>query len=128
MHREGWSSRVIVGLPAVVLISWRYDITRDGISRTPPPVETDGIDLSLKRVDDLAILLIVAFIVGVSFSLTRMLSSDAEEIILRDAEPNSIAVLPFTNMSERQEDETISRSSSRPLGLSSTTPHARRIR
>lgn len=95
---------VIVGLPAVVLISWRYDITRDGISRTPPPVETDGIDLSLKRVDYLAILLIVAFIAGVSFSLTRMLSSDAEEIILRDAEPNSIAVLPFTNMSERQQD------------------------
>ncbi len=96
---------VIIGFPAVVLISWRYDFTRDGISRTPPPVETDGTDLSLKRVDYLAIFLIVAFIAGVSFSLTRIFSSDDPEIVIRDTEPNSIAVLPFDNISERQEDE-----------------------
>ena len=96
---------VIVGLPMVVLISWRYDITRDGISRTPHAVEADGVDLSLRRVDYLAILLIIAFVVGASLSLTRILSTDAPELAVKNAAPNSIAVLPFDNISGHQEDE-----------------------
>jgi adenylate cyclase len=45
---------VLVGLPVVTLASWRYDITRSGIRRTPPAVRAQGVDLSLKRIDYLA--------------------------------------------------------------------------
>ena len=95
---------VIIGLPIAALISWRYDITRDGVRRTPPACDADVADLSLKAVDYFAILMVTVFLFAVSVSLSRGLNTDEQELVVRTAEPNSIAVLPFETIGGQQED------------------------
>jgi len=98
-----------IGFPVALLVSWRYEITRDGIRHTAPAVSTSGADLSIKLADYLLITVILIFLVLVSLSLTRMLRSSPPEIIGIDASPKSIAVLPFENMSGQEENEYFSR-------------------
>lgn len=108
---------VLIGLPLVILISWRYDFTLEGIKRTPPALQADGMDLSLQRIDYLVIFVGIALIVGASLSLSRALSTDTDEIVVRTADPHSIAVLPFDNLSGRQEDAHLA------LGLAEDVLH-----
>jgi TolB-like protein/Flp pilus assembly protein TadD len=100
---------VIIGFPVVMLVSWRFDFTLEGIKRTPPPDLPDGEDLSIRRIDYLFIILITAFLVSVSFSLASILKTDSPVIVINDAQPSSIAVLPFENISGRPEDEYLAR-------------------
>ncbi len=108
---------VLMGLPLVVLISWRYDFTREGIKRTPPALQSEGMDLSLQRIDYLVIFLGIAFIAGASLSLSRALSTGTDATLVRPADPDSIAVLPFDNLSGRQEDRHLA------LGLAEDILH-----
>jgi len=96
---------IIIGLPVVAILSWRYDVTLKGLRRTPPAVQIDTSDLSLKSVDYLVLVLTIAFLVGASLTLTRILSTDAPDTVVREGESNSIAVLPFENLMGRPEDE-----------------------
>ncbi len=93
----------ILGFPIALIFGWRYDITTDGIVRTPPADADAQIDLTLRRSDYviLAFLLVVA--IGVIYPLTKQISDTGSpqqvEITQRDIESNSIAVLPFDNLS-----------------------------
>ncbi len=98
-----------IGFPVALLVSWRYEITRDGIRHTAPAVLASGADLSIKLADYLFITIILIFLVLVSLRLTRMLRSGSPEVIGIDASPKSIAVLPFENMSGQEENEYFSR-------------------
>jgi len=100
---------LFIGFPVMMLASWRYEIDRDGIRRTPPAVVDTGTDLSIKPVDYLVIAFIVVFVVFVSVSLTHIMRVDSPEFVTHEAAPASIAVLPFENMSGRQEDEYFGR-------------------
>ena len=100
---------VVIALPVVILVSWRYDITRRGVKRTPPAGDETGADLSLKRIDHLVIPLVLLFVLGVSAMLTRVLDSQEPENPIREAKINSIAVLPFENLSGRPEDQYMAR-------------------
>jgi TolB-like protein/Flp pilus assembly protein TadD len=98
-----------IGFPVALLASWRYEITRDGIRRTAPPVLASGADLSIRLADYLLISIILIFLVLVSISLTHMLKNGPPDITGSDASPKSIAVLPFENMSGQEENEYFSR-------------------
>ena len=53
---------VFLGFPVVLVFAWRYDITTQGVLRTPPADVGTRIDLALRRTDlvILALLLLVA--------------------------------------------------------------------
>ncbi len=93
----------IAGFPLALIFGWRYDITPEGILRTPPAGVTDTIDLSLRKPD--YIVLVALTVVAVIF-----VGSTINEIRrgpLRGAGPwyvvdrlaTAIAVLPLENLS-----------------------------
>ncbi|TFG68391.1 MAG: hypothetical protein E4H27_08005, partial [Anaerolineales bacterium] len=93
----------ILGFPVALVFAWRYDITTRGILRTPPADVGEHIDLSLRPTDYLILALLVAVAIGVIYPLSIQIgdsrSPQQAEIIERELEPNSIAVLPFENLS-----------------------------
>jgi TolB-like protein len=92
-----------LGFPIALVFGWRYDITPKGIVRTPARNTDDQIDLSLQRSDYVILALLIAVAVGVVYPLTIQIRDSQPlqqaENIQRDVEPNSIAVLPFDNLS-----------------------------
>ena len=93
----------ILGFPVALVFAWRYDITTHGILRTPPADVGEHIDLSLRPFDYLILALLVTVVIGIIYPLTIQIgdsqSPQQAEIIEQEFEPNSIAVLPFENLS-----------------------------
>ncbi|MEM1264370.1 MAG: hypothetical protein AAGH76_18365 [Pseudomonadota bacterium] len=88
---------VVALFPLVVVVAWRYDITGDGIVRTPPASADESFDPSLKRFD-MALLAVIALIAG---SATWQLSSQVEteiELNFGAIDPYSVAVLPMVEI------------------------------
>lgn len=108
---------VLLALPLVVFISWRYDITWQGIRLTPPAVQAEGLDLSLRRIDYLAIFVALALIIGASISLSQSLRTVESDALNRAVDPLSIAVLPFDSFSGRAEETNLA------LGLAEDILH-----
>jgi len=102
-----------IGFPLALILGWKYDITANGIVRTPVVDSELPSDLSLKRVDYI-ILAGLSIVVGIiTFGL-------AQEILgTRDITPtaiqatnvpeNSIAVFPFENLSADPDNEYFSK-------------------
>jgi len=102
-----------IGFPLALILGWKYDITANGIVRTPVVDSELPRDLSLKRVDYI-ILAGLSIVVGIiTFGL-------AQEILgTRDITPttiqatnvpeNSIAVFPFENLSADPDNEYFSK-------------------
>lgn len=88
---------VIIGLPVTVILAWAYEITLRGIVRH---------DDSHKRASRLAFLPFILLVAGISVAIGIGLY----QLSLRfwDPEPQAIAVLPFTNLSDSQDDEYFS--------------------
>ena len=93
----------ILGFPIALIFGWRYDITTSGIVRTPPAGADAQIDLTLRRSDYVILAFLMVVAIGVIYPLTKQISDSRSpqqvEITQRDVEPNSIAVLPFDNLS-----------------------------
>jgi TolB-like protein/cytochrome c-type biogenesis protein CcmH/NrfG len=93
----------ILGFPVALVFAWRYDITTRGILRTPPADVGEHFDLSLRPTDYLILALLVAVAIGVIYPLSIQIgdsrSPQPVEFIEREFAPNSIAVLPFDNLS-----------------------------
>jgi TolB-like protein len=93
----------ILGFPVMLIFGWRYDITSQGIVRTPPADAGARIDLSLRRSDYAILVFLLVVAVGVIYQLTIQISGtqspELAETIRQDIEPNSIAVLPLENIS-----------------------------
>jgi len=117
---------VLLGLPVALILSWAYELTPDGMTRTEAVPATDSITPATGRKLDRAIIGLLVLAVG--FLLARdylpdtvepeavvqeadPLAEPAEEIpALADAEErddrlaNSVAVLPFDNLSPDPND------------------------
>jgi len=93
----------IFGFPVALIFGWRYDITTQGVVRTPSADGRAHIDLSLRRSDYVILTLLMMAVVGVGYQLTIQISDSRSprlgEIIQQVIEPNSIAVLPLDNLS-----------------------------
>ena len=102
-----WAAAMVV-FPLAMFFSWKYDVTADGIRRTPALEEDDSVDHSLTRVD-YAVLSALAVIVLITLAAVGQRLADIRiEIAVapstRDIAPNSIAVLPLENLSPNPED------------------------
>ena len=92
----------ILGFPIALVFGWRYDITAKGIVRTPQRDADTEVDLSLRRSDFLILALLIVVAIGVIYPLTVQIGdsrSPQQVITQQEFEPNSIAVLPFENLS-----------------------------
>jgi TolB-like protein/Tfp pilus assembly protein PilF len=106
----------VIGLPVVLAISWAFELTPEGIKRESEIDRSRSIVATTgRRLDRLIIVfltLAVVFLVGerlvrspVETAPSIEGSSEPNDITARD---NTIAVLPFVNMSSDQEQEYFS--------------------
>jgi TolB-like protein len=100
----------ILGLPIALFFGWRYDITGGRIVRTPASdVDTD---LSIGRTDYVILAALSIVVVTTIFGLISQISDTripkTTPFVITDIDPNSIAVLPFLNMSDDPEQEYFS--------------------
>ena len=100
---------VILLFPLVIVFAWFYDLTLTGLVRTPPAHVSEEFDLSLRRADYLILSALVVVGVAITWQLTESIR-DTEpattfEYRVKDIHPNSIAVLPFENLSGDPEQQ-----------------------
>ena len=99
---------VLIGFPVAVVFSWEYDVTAEGIQRTPAADEGVATDHSLKRVDYVLLaalaLVILATVFGVGQRLVEVQTVTALAPATREIDPNSIAVLPLESLSSNPDD------------------------
>ncbi len=101
---------VLVGLPIVLLFSWAYEVTPEGVMKTEEVDASASITHStgrkLDRVIIAALVLVVVFLVYERFTP----SSGEAPIVAPQVEEGkpSLAVLPFVNMSSEAEQEYFS--------------------
>jgi TolB-like protein len=101
----------VLGFPLALVFGWFFDITAHGIVRTPASGEADGdAPLALQR-SDFAVLAGLAVVAGfIVYDATRDIldtpridetaGDTTPDIMAVERLPNSIAVLPFTNVSD----------------------------
>ncbi len=95
------------GFPLAVFFSWRYNITAQGILRTRPAESGSAPDLALQKSDYVILTALLAVAAVVTFQLV----GEIREVEVTDSslsleiQPNSIAVLPFDNLTGDKEQE-----------------------
>ena len=102
---------LFVGFPVALIFGWRYDVTADGIVRTPESDADDSVDLSLRGTDFVILGTLAAVLLATGyqlFSRVGQIDPDLPVIEVQDVPPNSLAVLPFVNMSADPEQEYFS--------------------
>ena len=108
---------LVLGLAPVVFFSWAYEVTPDGIKRESEVDRSQSITHvtghKLDRTITFVLLLAVAYFAVDKFVLspTQPIATDAgtsDEITETTAAGNTIAVLPFVNMSGDEENEYFS--------------------
>jgi TolB-like protein/tetratricopeptide (TPR) repeat protein len=108
---------LVLGLAPVVFFSWAYEVTPEGIKRESEVDRSQSIthvtSRKLDRTITLVLVLAVAYFATDKFLLspTHPVGSPAatsEEIVETTAAGNTIAVLPFVNMSGDEENEYFS--------------------
>ncbi|EAQ96606.1 tetratricopeptide repeat protein [Congregibacter litoralis] len=126
----GWSMTallylLILGFPIAMVLSWRYDIGEHGIVRTKS-IGDDTPAEGLRIVDYLLLAGLVAVSGGALYQLLPVAQQvdQAEQAqvesagpALADLPPNSIAVLPFADISQQRDQEFLGD------GISDTVMH-----
>jgi TolB-like protein len=96
-----WAGFLLAFLP-VMVFAWLYDITPDGITRTPPADQEAKLDLRLRRTDYAILIVLLAVISAMAFQLSSQIrdfesaSKKLADLELLDA--HTIVVLPLENV------------------------------
>jgi TolB-like protein/tetratricopeptide (TPR) repeat protein len=102
----------LVGFPLVLVFSWYYDITSEGIVHTAPRTPDHDVDVSLHKIDYVilgALLFVFAFTTyGLFIKVADVPMQRKASSSVLDAPENSIAVLPFVNMSADPDNDYFS--------------------
>jgi len=101
-----------LGFPLALIFGWYYDITGQGIVHTPPADPDEQIDLSLHKSDYIILAAFIFVVALITYPLIGEISRTQPDlqpdIAVSEAPPNSIAVLPFVNMSGDDDNEYFS--------------------
>jgi len=104
----------VTGFPLVLVFGWFFNITKHGISRTlPAGTDEAASSRPLKGGDYIALAVLIlasgVIIARATVDILAMRSDSTDpQIAAVEKLPNSIAVLPFANMSSDPENETFS--------------------
>lgn len=103
---------LIACFPLAIVWGWRYDITAQGIVRTPPATGDEEVDLTLQKSDFAIITALAAVFVfvfaGAISEIWRLPQSIDQRYALNRNILSSIAVLPFENLSGDSSDDYLS--------------------
>ncbi len=108
-----WAPRAVIlifafGFVPAVVLAWFYEVTPGGIKREEDVDRDDpGQHLATRRVDQVTIATAIILIILVGLFSARYTAEDTESPPVAVSE-NSIAVLPFVNMSSDKDNEYFS--------------------
>ena len=95
--------------PVALVFSWFYDITTRGIIRTEAAGETETVSLKLKRADYVILTALFAVVLTIVLGGAEKIQQEIDTAPASrgsiEVDDNSIAVLPFENRSNREEDQ-----------------------
>ena len=98
---------LLLGLPLAIFFAWAFELTPEGIKKEKDVDRSQSITPKTGRKIDY--LIIGVLIIAVGFLLSDKFQATEEEtpfeVIATDGSRISIAVLPFDNRSNREEDE-----------------------
>jgi len=97
-----------LGLPFWVFFSWTYQVTSEGFKRTSENLEEPSVIVATNK--RLNVIIIITLVIAIAISLVNLKSTHGnEEKADSDlAINNSIAVLPFLDMSPNKDQEYLS--------------------
>jgi len=94
-----------VGFPVALILAWLFDLTAQGVRRTPSASESGGIRFSRRRLAALlAVVGLIGALPGFAWYLWKQPGERTQGTGPRSATP-SVAVLPFANMSADRDQE-----------------------
>lgn len=93
-----WIAAILI-FPLAVLFAWRYDITDEGVVRTPDRADGDAVPLALERADFIVLFALAVVGMFVAYSTTNRI------LWVPELPELSIVVLPFESISTAAEDE-----------------------
>jgi TolB-like protein/lipoprotein NlpI len=98
---------LMLGFPLAVVFAWAFELTPDGIKREKDVKRDESITAQTgKKLNGVIIaLLVVAVVVLLVERSFRTAAPPTEEVVATESADLSIAVLPFDNRSNREEDE-----------------------
>ncbi|MEM8982659.1 MAG: tetratricopeptide repeat protein [Pseudomonadota bacterium] len=101
----------VLGFPIALVFGWLFDITDEGIVRTPPLNTSDEYEVSALRGKDYAILaalgtmVVVIALGGIGELVTLPSSDETSDVAVSRSAENTIAVLPFANTTRDPDNE-----------------------
>jgi adenylate cyclase len=96
---------ITIGLPIWIIFSWIYEVTPEGIKKTSKVSEEQSITATTNKRLNITIIITLIIAIGVSFINKPKTNSSLRSITNKLTIENSIAVLPFVNMSDDIEQE-----------------------
>ncbi|HSG97262.1 MAG TPA: hypothetical protein VLA11_04665 [Woeseiaceae bacterium] len=99
---------VLLGLPIALLFAWAFEMTPEGLKREKDVDRSQSITPQTRRKLDRLILAVLALAVVVLVG-ERFINDDRPETSVASDVDQSIAVLPFVDLSESQKDEFFGR-------------------
>jgi TolB-like protein len=106
-----WAAKAVIlifafGFIPTVILSWVYELTPEGIKRESDIERDSSVErTSIKKLDYITIVSVVLIIVFVGFFSARQLPDD---VVMNSISDRSVAVLPFVNMSNDEDNEYFS--------------------
>ena len=93
----------VLAFPLAMVFAWLYDITPEGITRTPPADSKTVVDVKLRRSDYAILLVLLAVMSAMAFQLSGKIRKFEQQTptpeIARATDEHTIAVLPLDNVS-----------------------------
>jgi len=98
-----------LGFPLALVFAWRYQITKQGIVRTPSAGSGETSNISIKGPDYLILGALLLIVGGVSYQLINDIRQTSALVrfgpATREILPNSIAILPLQNVTGDPDQE-----------------------
>lgn len=108
-----WAAKMVIlcfafGFIPTVVLSWVYELTPDGIKKEAGTDRDDAIQqVAVDKLDYITIVGVVLAVVFIAF-LGASQSTENPDLSVATVSPNSVAVLPFVNMSRDEDNDYFS--------------------